>query len=353
MADTPTPGFKCLHASCKFPLDGKCIEDLPPPNTCPNRRLVSDNDETGLEPEGSSKKIVEPVQQNVIKTHLGEGLTDEECEALMAGVPTKLIIIGGLKDSGKSTILGSINQLFQQGDSFADHVFTGSETLIGFERVSHDSRIRSGRPKSHTIRTVKGQGRILHLKVRGSKNGDKKDILFTNLSGEEFDDLSKSEEYCKNFKIGARADHFALVFDADRLSDTASRQVAKVNSLNVLMSLLDSSMLDANVMIDVIFSKWDRLLAKEQSAEHIAFINQVKADVDKRVAPYKRKTKFFEIASRPDTIDNLKFGHGLEPLFSHWTSSSGIFFSQQAGRSAPNVELKREMSKYKVTHNHE
>jgi GTPase SAR1 family protein len=287
-------------------------------------------------------------ESNYVKTHKGEALTDEGCDSLMTNVQAKLIMLAGLKDSGKSTLIGSFMQLFQDSESFAGHKFAGSETLIGFEKICHESRMTSGRSMPHTARTVKGFDGILHLKVKANIPDSRKfDLLFTNLSGEDFDLLAKSTDACKKFTMAKRADHFALFIDSDLLSEKETRQSTKVNSVNVLTSLLDADMISSKCKIDIIFSKWDLLLEKNNIEDHRKFTDQIKEDLKKRIEPFKLELNFFEIASRPNRLDVLSFGHGLESLFSNWTRMEPQTLFYLSKNKLTNIPH-REFTKYSV-----
>jgi hypothetical protein len=173
----------------------------------------------------------------------------------------------------------------------------------------------------------------------------KNDLLFTNLSGEDFDALGKSTEACKKFTMARRADHFVLFLDSDLLSDLESRQTIRTNSINVLMGLLDANMITSKARIDVVFSRWDRLLGKTEIEKHKKFIEQIKEDISKRVKPFNHELNFLEIASRPDKDGLLGFGHGLKRLFENWMNSKDVVEIDQL-KIRPSTSPSREFSKY-------
>jgi len=340
-SDQPISSFVCKQATCKFPTDGECIEGLPPPGKCPYRSARTESAENVLE-----DKVTSPPEVVYIGTHKGEALTDQNCDALMAGVSVKFIMLAGLKESGKSTLLGSLIQLFQDNSSFANYSFAGSNSLIGFERICHQSRLNSGRDKPGTVRTAKGLDGILHLKIKSlDPESEKVDLLLTDLSGEDFNDLSKSTEFSKRFTMARRVDHFVLLLDSDLLSKVDTRQVTKTNSISVLLGLLDAEMILPDTKIDIVFSRWDLLIAKDDREKHEAFISLLKEDLKKRINPYNLTITFFEIASRPNRLDVLEFGYGLAELFTNWLTSRKIR-SVNPENYRPSINANREFSKY-------
>ena len=207
--DLRRSSFVCKQSTCKFPIDGKCIEDLAPPKKCPHRSAAELTTNENLPEDGQASNQAEI---GYVNTHKGEALTDENCHVLMANLEVKVIVLAGLRNSGKSTLLGSLIQLFQDRTSFAGYNFAGSTSLIGFERICHYSRMNSGRMRPGTGRTVKGIDGILHLRIKELASDSKKlDLLFTDLSGEDFDELSKSTQSCKSFTLAKKSGPFCLI----------------------------------------------------------------------------------------------------------------------------------------------
>src|SRR5687767_14635843 len=95
----------------------------------------------------------------------GEALTAQRATAITAAAPTRVVILAGAEDSGKTTLLTSLYEKFLQG-RFADHLFAGSATLPAYEQRCHRARIQSGAVDPDTERTKGLDVRLLHLKLR-------------------------------------------------------------------------------------------------------------------------------------------------------------------------------------------
>lgn len=335
--------YVCKNPNCKFPEDGVCIEDLPAPAKCPFRKLASEATDEPVDSTDPTLPIVDDVP-----IHLGEAMTEEECDLLMAAIPVKFVMLAGLRKSGKTTSLAALFQLFQENYSFANTAFAGSSTLIGFEKICHPSRIDSDLDEEQTIRTPKGQKGYLHLKLMENNDERKKvDFLFTDISGEDYKDLSKSTDFCKKFVIAKRVDHFVLFMDCGRLANFATRQEVRTNSTSVLMSLLEANMIDKDATIDVVFSRYDLLTSNSDADRHHEFINLIKTDLTSRLSTYGYQPHFFELASRPTHDEKLPFGHGLDKLLIHWIKSNNST-KLNSGNFAPTGQQLRQATKFRV-----
>ncbi len=65
---------------------------------------------------------------------------------------TRVIVLAGSEASGKTTLLVSLYERFQEG-AFTEYLFAGSRTLLGLEMRCHRARIQSGASKPDTERT--------------------------------------------------------------------------------------------------------------------------------------------------------------------------------------------------------
>jgi len=231
---------------------------------------------------------------------------------------TRLIIIAGEAESGKTTLLASIHQKLNEGP-FAGYLFAGSQTLFGWERRCHLARIASGRSSPDTERTLGLKHTLLHLRVRRSDlSMPGQDILFTDISGELFRRVRDSGEECRRLSILRRADHFVLTLDGDKLSRSDVRQEAFHNGALILRSCCDEGMLTSNSFVDVLFTKYDLLKPKEDEdgstrdfLEHIA--QNLRDRFEKRVS----RLRFFRVAARSDT-GNLEEAYGLPDILPSW-----------------------------------
>ncbi len=82
-------------------------------------------------------------EDNLIYLYDGLSLSNDEVASISACEETLLYVVAGPHESGKTTLIASIWELFSIS-SLADFIFAGSKTLAGLERRCHYSRTSSG-----------------------------------------------------------------------------------------------------------------------------------------------------------------------------------------------------------------
>lgn len=344
MAEIDFSKIKCDHEGCTVSIDGKCLEGLEL-SQCSFHHPIEVESASNLSEEISpSEEILETVFS-------GEALNANECRSITSASITNVIILAGRAESGKTTLISSIFDIFQKENSFDGYIFGGSRSLIGLEKRCHESRIASERGEPNTERTkfTPDDPKFIHFKLQKKGNGALKDILFTDISGEQFRQISNSTEECQKFDVIKRADHFVLFFDSNLLSDFTTRHQTKTNGFAILRSLVESNMLNSRTMIQIVYSKWDLLLQKGEMKEHIEFINEISNEIRLKYSDTIWNIRFFEIASRPDVTSNLSFGYGIDKLLPIWVDESSLFSIER--EKSNSVELStsstREFSKYR------
>jgi hypothetical protein len=261
---------------------------------------------------------------------------------------SNFVILAGDANAGKTTLLSSLYINFQREPSSFGYVFSGSRTLIGFEKLSFWSLISSNRKSADTERTKLSASEILHIQVANESDIWKtKDLLFYDISGERYKQLGNSITECRKFTLIERADHFVLFFDSNLLSDMRMRNDAKIIGINILRSLSDSGMLNPKTYIEVVFSKWDLLLLEKNNVElHKKFIEGIKNEVITRFSATHGNINFYEIASRPKGSSTLEFCYGVDKLFSQWVEESSQIIPGYLTLKGENVHTTREFSKF-------
>jgi hypothetical protein len=347
----------CTTEGCQAPNGGTCLEGLPntkcthysenePPEKGQLLGKILPANDLGLDEDFTKKEEEKPIQ-----LYSGLALTEKECNILMANSLSHFILLGGLSKSGKTTSLTSLFNLFQNGP-FGEFLFAGSRTMAGFERRSHESRIASGRTSEDTARTIFSEDHeFLHLKVQ-QQIRDKKpvDLIFTDISGEFFSSLKNSTEECRKFKIGNRADHFALFLDSESLCDNHKRNIVRTSTIGVLRSLIEADAISKDTYVQIVFSRWD---LAEQTATSDGLTKTFFESTEKEI---KRKfpemvITFHRVASRPMQGSQLTPGYGLTELLPLWAGYSKFEGRNNfKGESNPvGLDGDREYQKYLYT----
>jgi len=275
-----------------------------------------------IEAMGSGDTDSESVGRKYVEFNWGEALSPESSMQITRAYPTRLIVLAGGVGSGKSTIISSLYEMLQTGP-IQKYLFAGSRTLLEFERISHDSRILSNRTIPITDRTKRTKDfRLLHVAFIEENTRTRSDLLFTDVTGELFDEIRDSTEECRRYPILLRCDHFAMMIDGEKLSNPLMRNKAVNDCVLLLRRLLDAEILHNNSLVNVIFTKMDVVVKAIRDQSGLAgFIEEMKNNkIIGLFRPRLGDLSIHEVAARPEPQydSNFKLGHGLSPLLSKW-----------------------------------
>jgi len=285
--------------------------------TTAGAEVLDENVTNDIPETSSSQELKDPIE-----LLSGEALTTQEAFRITSATHAQLIVITGAVGSGKTTLIASIFHCFQ-GGPFANYLFAGSDTLIGFDKRCHLARTTSGRSSADTERTKAGIARkLLHLRLRiKDLNAPLKDVLISDLSGEHYEHAKDSVDECRKLGLIQRADHFILLIDGGKLIQPEDRQSAKNEATMLLRSCLDAGQLSRYSLVDVLFSKWDLVGTSENQSESIKFIDQVKLSIEQQVRLRVGRLRFFNVAARPEK-SNYPLGYGLAEVFPSWVQDT-------------------------------
>lgn len=270
----------------------------------------------------SAKTVDNEVKGESIDLHTGKALTAQEAYRITAARQVQLLMIAGAVGSGKTTLIASIFHCFQRGP-FANYLFAGSDTLLGFDQRCYLARTASGRSTADTDRTIPGtEHLLLHLRIRASNlSSPAKDVLISDLSGEHFEAAKDSVSECRCLSLIQRADHFILLVDGEKLVEPERRQGAKNEAVMLLRSCLDAGQLGQRSLVDVLFSKWDLVDTSENKPENLAFVENVEVSIKEQFEPHVGRLRFFKVAARRAKGD-FPIGYGLAKPFVSWVSDT-------------------------------
>jgi hypothetical protein len=303
----------CSQPSCPIETSGRCLEGFDPPSTCP---YFAGSDQ-GQEESAS----YDP--QELVDLPSGEALTEWQAAEVTRDNLTKVIIIAGPTGSGKTTILTSLFEAFLEAP-FANYLFRGSRTLVGFERRCHLGREESGFGSADTTHTSVREGIVfLHLDLATFEDSELRHghLLLSDISGELFKRLRDSGDAIRAFPSFRRANHLCLALDGEKIASREQRHVARNDSRSMLRSIIESGALDSDSVIDVAFTKWDVIVAAMEAdslqANDIgAFIDDTKSALRKTAGDFE--IVFHEVAARPPKDAKIPFAHGLPTLLRSW-----------------------------------
>nr|WP_294928985.1 hypothetical protein [uncultured Flavobacterium sp.] len=324
----------CKEEGCLVLTTGKCVNGLEI-DICPHyssEGLDQDDQDNSID-DIEEESEIENIQtdengnglnsEDLIDVHSGKALTIDDADKLAKLLLTRLVVLAGMPEAGKTTLLLSLIHMFSTKLSYEGFIFAGSETLLDFEEKSHLSKIDSEIDIPFTGRTPFGAPTFMHLRVANQKfDSSKVDLLFTDISGETFKALKDSTEECKKFELCQRADHFVLFFDTKKLTSIRERASSKSAGIGILRSLIEAETLLQHTNIQIVFSRWDLFDLGPKREKHEEFLNLLKEEIKNKYAMNFNIT-FHEIACRPKD-NTFTFGHGLGSIFSEWVNKSQL-----------------------------
>lgn len=341
------PKGRCKQEGCTAGQDGKCLEGFDDLQKCPHFEFF-ETAPPGVESrEEASTQEVSPAEPEApIMVNLPEGkkLEPDSAKWITMAWPTRLIIVAGAADSGKTTLLAGLYERFNKVP-FAGYVFAGSRTLPGFEQRCHLARLASWASKPDTERTKQWIERdLLHLRVRVEDlSRPAQDMLFSDLPGEKFRALRDSVEEAKRMVMLRRADHFVLLIDGEKLADPGRRQGAYSDGTLILQSCSDAGMLGLRSRVDILFTKWDIILSSDQGLNTQEFVKHIETKLKSKFEGRLARLRFAQVAARSEKGD-LPPAFGLNELFPSWVEEARIAAFPKL--SLPSQPPKREFDRY-------
>lgn len=323
---------RCKLAECTVATTERCIEGLDL-STCPNyigaepeaAAPLNSAEEKGGESEDATEK-----QEEVEMIDLPDGLDFNPTTAsrITSARLTRVIVVAGDEDSGKTTFVTSLYDRFQEG-AFAGYIFAGCRTLQGMERRCFPSRIESERTHPDTTRTPRSDGQsLLHLRLRVEDlSRPSQDLLLTDISGEYFRAACDSTEECQQLEVLRRADHLALCLDGERLADAKLRHEAFNTGKLLLQSALDAEMIGPHTFVDVLITKRD-LLGPVEGSTAQAYLDKIRQGLSDVFKPRVGRLRFFEIAARP-TVAGFPLAYGLDQVLPSWVEDTPFYVQPQ------------------------
>lgn len=337
---------RCKEKACTVATDGQCYEGMEDPKSCVNylvaEETILDASEDIEENEVSEEEAVESLPPT-IDLHGGMELEYLSSLRITLSALTRVIVLAGPNDSGKTTLLTSIYEHFLK-EPLAGYLFAGSETLRAFEYRCHLSRAESQRDTEDTERTKSNSEQtMLHLCVRDSSLKKKAEqILLSDIRGELFVQAMNSKADCERIKILKRADHVCIVVDGAKVADLSCRNQASIAAKQTIRSFVESDMIRADTRIDVIFTKDDLIKLTDEQFKTTEFLKEIENDIVQKYEAKVRRIRFLRIAARPG---KGLHSFGLAELFKTWVEEYA--FDHEKPRQLPReVCSDREFDKF-------
>jgi Double-GTPase 2 len=262
----------------------------------------------------------------------GDALTHEQAGVLCQEQRTTVVVLAGGNRSGKTTLLTSIYDHFNQ-EPVAGWSFAGSDTLFGFERRCHGTRQESGLQSAHTERSSRIQPPWLHLDLsrQDHPRDNSRRVLLADISGEWFEDLVRGTVKVVDLPHLWRADHVGIVLDGGKLALSSEVHTERVKAETLTRILIEQDAVVGPDALSIIVTKLDELVSEDNSA-----IDEI-AGIGKRIGQVARlegELPIWRTAAQPRKSAELSAGHGVVALFSSWLATP----ARTRGHASPGVQ---------------
>lgn len=294
--------YTCRVPGCDGPRSGVCINGLSF-EECPD--VIPFESEVQQEyPKVNADATHADVK--MVSTGGVSSLDATACDSLLRERGGTLVGVVAGPNVGKTTMICTIYELIHRG-RMQVFKFAGSETLRGYEERCHLARMASMGGFSETPRTKISFHSYTHLRV--STPSGIKDVIFSDRSGEHFDNILNSPADIGSFAELKRADIILLLIDLELLLKAPHQPKSQVRRLFLAMD--QSTLLNDKTLI-LVGTKADLTNPDDSQSEAITAIEEL-GDHLKRRALSNVKVNTHLVASRARSGSNA-LGDGLEEL---------------------------------------
>lgn len=308
----------CTNPDCRVAETGRCVEGLDL-NSCPNYgQAISDglieDDSTGNE------DVPEEVNGNVVLPSAAT-LSLNEASSILRHGASRVVAVLGPSDSGKTSLIASLYDLFQQGPVEGIE-FARSRTLHAFEESCHSARAASRRTEPEMDRTPHGEVHFYHLEIGGFPDEEHNtSLLLGDRAGEEYLAATNDLNIVADFAEVIRADALTVLVDGERLVDTKRRHNLHVDIKMVLQALHDGEALHAGTRLALVLTKLDAVSSSERKEQALSDFVALTDDIKRLFGEALVEIEPFKIAASPKT-SKLKRGTGVCELLKFWLSAT-------------------------------
>jgi len=333
---------QCKLKNCPYNRDRRCVENQLP--NCPN--LLPDQPaKTG---ETHQTPRPENVERTPVLTHealySGKKLTADEATRILQSNPAQVVVLGGMVESGKTTLLARIFEMFQCGH-VAGYAVAGSLTLPEFDKLTWHATMECGATNPTTEHTYRSENNFfLHLRVR-DENGLKRqsDLLIADIPGELFPEAVAEESVCKDLCALRRADHVLLFLDSEVLCDPENRHDHCGKVFDFVTRALQTEQIGHHTALHLVVSKCDRL-PKDETSEVLQFLENTRRRFQEKFGSQVGGLHHWRLAARPEHPDQPTILE-ITKLFGVWMNPN-VKQSRFSGESPRKADFQRDFCRF-------
>ena len=304
MSGSGENGTVCANPDCRVAETGKCVEGLET-GKCPHFGRPRAATSGVPDDEGSGIPMLS-----------GGTLSIADTSMLLRQSMSKVIAVIGPSDAGKTSLIASLYDLFQDGP-VAGAEFAGSLSLYEFENVCHDARAASRRGTPHIRRTPRGEVKFYHLRLGYGQPPQSVELALADRAGEEYRAAIEDVSVVSTFVEVSRADALTILVDGSRLLDIGARHNLRSEIELILQALSEAGCLTSLPRLGIVLTKIDLIEGSQEK-------DRVLSDFDDLVSSIKRlfgslflQVLPFRIAASPKSPTTRR-GAGIAELLTFW-----------------------------------
>lgn len=300
----------CANRECRIAQGGKCIEGHDELAKCPffgkePEEVDDEQDDDGLD----TVDVFDGVNLHDALP-LDRGGTDK----VLAILPSHVIGVIGGYDSGKTSIIAGLYDLFQLGP-VAGNSFAGSSTLHGFEEICHDARAASERNEPHSERTKRGEVRFYHIDVKS--DGAFQSLLIADRSGEEYEEVADIAANAAEMFELRRADVITILVDGHRLASSKDRADVMGSIPLIVMGMVENGAFLRKPNLAVVLTKEDTVQASAKGERVERDFKAIVDGIQYEFAEHFGVLDSFVTCASPADTNSVR-GAGLDKLLQFW-----------------------------------
>lgn len=305
----------CANPDCRIAETGKCVEGLEP-DKCPHFGHTPAN-------VSGDKTVTDSLSATGgVRLPSADTLTVEGVAKLLRAGITRIVAIIGPTDAGKTSLIASLYDLFQEGP-VSGVEYSRSLTLHAFERVCHDARDASRRRVPHINRTPLGEVRFYHFDLGGGSAGHALALAIGDRAGEEYRTAADDPAIVTGFPEIRRADSLALLVDGKRLLDAGDRHNVRSEVMMMLQGLVDGGAIQGGQRLALVLTKIDLIESSPNKARAEQDFASLFSTLERLFGHVFSAFQIFRIAASPET-DIFPRGAGVPELFAFWLEPAAI-----------------------------
>jgi hypothetical protein len=299
----------CANPDCRVAETGRCVEGF---ELYACQFYGREPDEGEVEAAAADEKEVgESIDLPTAGT-----LSLAEASRVLRQSDARVIAILGPSDSGKTSLIAGLYDLFQEG-AIADVEFARSRTLHAFEHTCHDARAASRRRVPHMNRTPIGEVSFYHLEIGGGAAGERLVLLLGDRAGEEYRAAADDVTVAVSFLEISRADTLTVLVDGERLLDTGARHNLRSDVLMMLQGLHDGDGLRPGSRLALVLTKLDVIKDAKQAERALRDFDTLFSDLQRLFGGVLGEIESFQVAASPRS-NLLPRGTGVQDLLTFW-----------------------------------